>query len=146
VTIGWGDVSTAYYSTGIPNIETYFAFPNTHINVLKFMRLAGPLLYNRPVKDFLKFLVDTFAEPGPNDEKRRKGRAILVGEVTGRGGEKAFSKLTTPEGYTCTALTAVAIMERILSGEWKPGFQTASMAYGPDFILQFEGVTREDLP
>ncbi len=29
VSVGWGDVSTAYYSTGIPNIETYFAFPET---------------------------------------------------------------------------------------------------------------------
>jgi hypothetical protein len=37
-------------------------------------------------------------------------------------------------------------MKRILSGELKPGFQTPSLAYGADFILQFDGFEREDLP
>src|SRR5215216_7522127 len=58
VSVGWGDVSTAYYSTGIPNIETYFALPQSTINFLRFMRVVGPLLYNRPVKSILKWLVD----------------------------------------------------------------------------------------
>ena len=70
VTIGWGDVSTAYYSTGIPNIETYFAFPKMYINFLKVMRFIGPFLYNRPVKSFLKFAIDTFTPPGPKEERR----------------------------------------------------------------------------
>src|SRR5215211_3261925 len=60
VSIGWGDVSTAYYSTGIPDIETYFAFPGMYINFLKMMRVIGPLLYNRPVKNLLKFMIHTF--------------------------------------------------------------------------------------
>lgn len=146
VTIGWGDVSTAYYSTGIPNIETYFAFPGSYIKTLKSMRLIGPLLYNRPVKSFLKFLISTFAKPGPGEERRKKGFSILIGEVTDANGGRAVSKLITPEGYTCTALTTVEIMRRMLNGETKPGFQTPSLAYGPDFILQFEGVRREDIP
>lgn len=48
VSIGWGDVSTAYHSTGIPNVETYMAVPPAAINLLKAMRVIGPLLYNRP--------------------------------------------------------------------------------------------------
>ena len=146
VSIGWGDVSTAYYSTGIPNIETYFAFPNSYINVLKTMRLIGPLMYNRPVKNFLKFLINTFTKPGPEEESRKKGFAILIGEATDNNGGRAVSKLISPEGYTCTALTTLEIMKRILSGETKPGFQTPSRTYGADFILQFEGVEREDIP
>jgi short subunit dehydrogenase-like uncharacterized protein len=145
VTIGWGDVSTAYHSTGIPNIETYFAFPTTYIRFLKAMRFLGPLLYNRPVKSLLKFLIDTFTPPGPNEERRRKGSAIFIGEGTDEQGGRAVSKLISPEGYTCTALTTVEIMKRILNGDTKPGFQTPSLAYGADFILQFEGVQREDL-
>ena len=110
------------------------------------MRLIGPLLYNRPMKNFLKFLINRFTEPGPSEEKRRKGFAIMLGEVTGPNGARAVSKLICPEGYTCTALTTVEIMKRILNGETKSGFQTPSLAYGADFILQFEGVRREDLP
>jgi short subunit dehydrogenase-like uncharacterized protein len=145
VSIGWGDVSTAYYSTGIPNIETYFAFPQSYINVLKSMRVIGPLLYNRPVKNFLKFLINTFTEPGPREERRRKGLAILIGEATDPDGGKSVTKLISPEGYTCTALTTVEIMKRILNGEFKSGFCTPSIAYGADFILQFDGVKREDI-
>ena len=42
VSVGWGDVSTAYHSTGIPNVETYFAFPQTMINLMYDMRVIGP--------------------------------------------------------------------------------------------------------
>jgi short subunit dehydrogenase-like uncharacterized protein len=145
VTIGWGDVSTAYYSTGIPNIETYFAFPKIYITFLKAMRFIGPLLYNRPVKTLLKFVIDTFTAPGPKKERREKGSAIFIGEVTDRNGGRAVSKLTTPEGYTCTARTTVEIMQRILNGEYKTGFQTPSLVYGADFILQFDGVKRQEI-
>ena len=144
VSVGWGDVSTAYYSTGIPNIETYFAFPEATINFLRFMRVIGPLMYNRPVKSILKWLVDIFVK-GPQQERRKNASAIFVGEVIAQNGGRAVSKLITPEGYTCTALTTVEIMKRILREELKPGFQTPSLAYGSNFILQFEGVRREEL-
>ncbi|HSK88002.1 MAG TPA: saccharopine dehydrogenase NADP-binding domain-containing protein [Anaerolineales bacterium] len=145
VTVGWGDVSTAYYSTDIPNIETYFAFPKTTIRFLKSMRVLGPLMYNRPVKNFLKLLIDLFSAPGPKEERRKSAFAIFIGEATDQNGGRALSKLITPEGYTCTALTTVEIMKRILHGTIKTGFQTPSLAYGKDFIMQFDGVQREDL-
>jgi short subunit dehydrogenase-like uncharacterized protein len=145
VSVGWGDVSTAYYSTGIPNIETYFAFPKMYINFLKGMRVIGPLLYNRPVKSLLKTAINVFSPPGPEEERRKKGFAIFIGEATDQNGGRAASKLICPEGYTCTALTTVEIMKRILNNDFKLGFQTPSLAYGADFILQFDGVTREDV-
>ena len=144
VSVGWGDVSTAFYSTGIPNIETYFAFPQPVINFLRFMRVIGPLMYNRPVKGILKRLVTMFLQE-PKVERRRNASAIFIGEVIAQNGERAVSRLITPEGYTCTALTTVEIMKRILNKDLKTGFQTPSLAYGSNFIMQFEGVRREDL-
>jgi short subunit dehydrogenase-like uncharacterized protein len=144
VSVGWGDVSTAYYSTGIPNIETYFAFPARMVSLMRSMRVLGPMLYNRPVKIVLKLLVDMLIK-GPDEERRRRASAVFIGEVTDPNRGRALSRLTTPEGYTCTALTTVEIMKRVLNGELKPGFQTASMAYGADFILQFPGVRRESV-
>jgi short subunit dehydrogenase-like uncharacterized protein len=145
VSVGWGDVSTAYYSTGIPNIEAYFAFPKNYIRFMKLMRIIGPLMYNRPAKTLLKFIIDRFTPPGPDEEKRRSGLTIMVGEVTDQNGGSAASKLITPEGYTCTALTTVAIMKRMMNGDFKNGFQTPSRVYGADFIMQFDGVKREDI-
>ena len=144
VSVGWGDVSTAYYSTGIPNIETYFAFPESVINLLRLMRVIGPLMYNRVAKSLLRLFIDMFLK-GPTEERRRSSSAIFVGEVIGQKGDRAVSKLITPEGYTCTALTTVEIMKRVLNSEVKTGFQTPSLAYGSNFIMQFEGVRREDL-
>jgi short subunit dehydrogenase-like uncharacterized protein len=109
------------------------------------MRIIGPLLYNRAVKGFLKFAINTFTQPGPKEERRKKGFAIFIGEATDPHGGRAVSKLLTPEGYTCTALTTVEIMKRILAGDFKAGFQTPSLAYGAGFILQFDGVKREDI-
>jgi hypothetical protein len=39
----------------------------------------------------------------------------------------------------------VEIIKKILDNNYKAGFQTPSKAYGADFILQFAGVTRENL-
>lgn len=144
VSIGWGDVSTAYHSTGIPNIETYFAFSERMISLLRLMRVLGPLFYNLPVKMILRSLVNILIK-GPEADRRRRASAVFVGEVTDPNRGRAVAKLTTPEGYTCTAFTAVKIMKHILNGEFKSGFQTPSLAYGADFILQFPGVRRENL-
>ena len=72
------------------------------------------------------------------------GRTSVWGEVTDLEGRRAAGRIQGPEGYTLTALSAVRAMERTLSGV-APGFQTPSRAFGPDFVLDIPGVTREDL-
>ncbi len=145
VSIGWGDVSTAFYSTGIRNIETYMAFPPAMIAFLRASRYLGWLLYRRPVKALLKAAL-RLTPPGPSPTQRERGFALILGEVTDEAGGRALARLRTPEGYSLTAQTSLRIVERILAGEFSPGFQTPSTAYGADFILTFEGVQREDLP
>src|SRR5215216_1772330 len=71
ISVGWGDVSTAYYSTGIPNIETYFSFPQAIINFMYNMRTIGPLLYNRVAKTILKAIMNLYP-PGPSEDRRMK--------------------------------------------------------------------------
>jgi len=144
VSIGWGDVSTAYHSTGITNIQTYMAFPSFAIQMLRAMRVIGPLLYTRPVKGLLKQAL-RLVRRGPTEEQRRNGFNLIIGEAFNDDGGAVSSKLKTPEGYSMTALATVEIMSRVLAGDWKPGFQTPSLVYGPDFILGFEGVERVDL-
>ncbi|MBK8617421.1 MAG: saccharopine dehydrogenase NADP-binding domain-containing protein [Anaerolineales bacterium] len=43
VTMGWGDVSTAYHSTGIPNVTVYMGFPAVMVNMMRMTRFAGPI-------------------------------------------------------------------------------------------------------
>ena len=53
MTIPWGDVYTAYLSTGIPNVEVYMAVPPATIKRLRRLRLLGPLLGTGLVQSFL---------------------------------------------------------------------------------------------
>jgi short subunit dehydrogenase-like uncharacterized protein len=143
-TIPWGDVSTAYHSTGIPNIEVYAAMPATLRRMMKASRAFSSLLKTSTAQNFLKRRIK--AQPaGPSDEERAKGKSFVWGEVLDGSGQRKASRLQGPEGYTLTALTALAIAERVLAGDAPAGFQTPSGAYGADFILNIEGVRREDL-
>jgi len=141
--ISWGDVSTAFHSTGIPNIEVQFEATSA---VKALARLPGFVtsFLGRPfMQAFLKARVDRQPE-GPSDEARRSGQVVLVG-VARNEAESVRSRLTTPDGYALTGMTSVDFANRAASGQFKAGFQTPSLAYGADAILGCDGVRREDL-
>jgi short subunit dehydrogenase-like uncharacterized protein len=142
VTIPWGDVSTAFYSTGIPNIEVFTVAPKSALKAMKASRHLGWLLATGP---FQKYLQSKIPPGGPSDEERAKGKTLLWGKATDANGNFAESRLRTPEGYTITAVAALNIAEKILTDNFTPGFQTPAKAYGADLVLEIEGVTRTDL-
>ncbi len=141
--VPWGDVSTAFHSTGIPNIEVYMPAPAPAVAGAKLLGRFPGLVGSAMVQDFLKRRVD--ARPaGPNDAERERGRSLVFGEVKNARGDVARAYLKTPEGYTLTALTGLAIAQRVRDGDARPGFQTPSRVFGADFILEFSGVERRD--
>lgn len=139
--IPWGDVSTAYHSTGIPNIEVYMGITGKAARMIRLSQLFNWLLKKRWVKKFLLKKIDQTT--GPDESKRDKAQSYLVG-LAWNNEKKAKTQLVTPNGYTLTALSSVSITNKILNGEFKTGFQTPSLAYGSDLILEFEGVERTD--
>jgi short subunit dehydrogenase-like uncharacterized protein len=143
MTIPWGDVSTAYHSTGIPDIEVYAGVPPLQRVLALASRHLGWLLGSKPVQRFFKRRIQA-RPPGPSDAERARGQSYLWGEVRDDARRRAVSRLRGPEGYTLTVLTALAIVERVLAGEAPPGFQTPSLAYGADFILTIPGMVRTD--
>ena len=144
ITIPWGDVSTAYYSTGIANIEVYLAAPLGTRLAARASRYMGWALASSLAQRFFKRRIQE-GPAGPTDEERARGRSLLWGEASDGAGRCAVARLRGPEGYTLTALAALAILRRVLAGEAPPGFQTPATAYGPDFVLDLDGVNREDL-
>jgi short subunit dehydrogenase-like uncharacterized protein len=143
MSLPWGDVSTAFYSTGIPDIEVYAATPASVRRMARMSRYIGWLLASRPVQRFLKGRIQA-GPPGPSDEERKAGVSRLWGEVTNSAGKAVVSRLQGPEGYTLTALTALAAVEKVIAGQAPAGFQTPSKAFGADFILEMPGVKRWD--
>jgi short subunit dehydrogenase-like uncharacterized protein len=143
MTIPWGDVSTAWYTTGIPNIEVYMAAPPGMRIMARLSRLFGWLLGSAPVQHWMKKRIQALP-PGPTDEQRARGVTLLWGEARDEQGRRVVSRLRGPEGYTLTALAALAVVERVLAGEVRTGFQTPARVYGADFILGMPGVERRD--
>ena len=138
----WGDVFTAYFSTGIPNIEDYLVIPEATRRQLALMSFLSPLLKLAAVRNFFKGAV----KPGPTEDERARTMVHVWGEVTDDQGRRAVSRLHGPEaGVVWTGRAALAAVRKVLAGSVSPGFQTPAMAYGADFVLEGEGVTREDL-
>ncbi len=145
VAVPWGDVSTAYRSTGIPDITVYMAMPPAARAGVAFAAMMAPLLASPIVQRMLKAGVRA-GPAGPTDAERSRGASYLWGEVTDPAGRRAVSRLRTPEGYTLTALAALEITARVLGGGAPIGYQTPASAYGPDLILAIPGCERRDDP
>ncbi len=143
VLIPWGDVSTAWVSTGIPNIEVYMAARPNMVRAMQAGRYFGPILRSSTLRDFLKYRIHARAA-GPTDAERAAAHSTVWGRAETADGRAVESLLTAPEAYTLTALAAVWIAEQVLAGNAPPGYQTPATAYGPDWILDLPGVARVD--
>jgi len=144
IVISWGDVSTAYHSTRIPNIEVRMAATAAMRVAASMPDYVRRIMATSFVQSLLKARIDRMPE-GPSEEALRSGRTVLVGVATNANGKTARARLTTSQGYMLTAQTASEIARRVAFGEFKPGFQTPGLVFGADFILRFDGVRREDL-
>jgi len=139
-----GDIFTAFYSTSIANIETFTAFPAPLRGLMASGRYVGWLWNSAPVQELLKRLVAALPA-GPTKKELAEGSTHIWGEVMDDAGQKAVARLHGPEAYIFTAQTSLAVVERVLAAEVQPGFKTPAQVYGPDFVLQVNGVTREDV-
>ncbi|MGZ3459332.1 MAG: saccharopine dehydrogenase family protein [Archangium sp.] len=144
VPIPWGDLVTAWHSTGIPNITTYMAQPAA---MARALRLAAPVLQKlasvEAVREQLAKLIEAHVR-GPSEAQREKGRSHVWAEARAPDGRRAEAWLETPEAYAFTARSTVRAVEEVLAGE-RHGAFTPAQAFGADFVLSIEGVRRLDL-
>ena len=143
ISVPWGDVSSAWHSTGIPNIEAYIATPAAVRAVFGLARRVSSVLARPSVRRALQAMAGRFARPGPTEAQRAGGAMLVWGEARD-GARVVTSRLRLPEGYTFTASAALEMAARALRGDAKPGYQTPSSAYGADLILDLPGCTRAD--
>lgn len=138
VSVPLGDVSTAYYTTGIPNIETYVALPPAYGWGLRLSQPLTPLLSVGPVKRTLQQLAGTL--DGPSERARGRDRTYIWGEVTD-GDRTLVSRLETPEPYSLTVDAATSALERLESmAELPTGFETPAAVFDADFVLSLDDV------
>ena len=142
VSMPWGDIATAWHSTGIPDIEVYFSLPPSTRTGMRLMKYAAPLLRSRTVKRLVQSLIP---QGGPDAEARARGKSIIVAEAEDAAGRVVSSRLHGPEGYALTAQAAILCALKVLEGKAPVGFQTPASAYGADLILAVPGTARVDV-
>lgn len=135
--IPWGDVSTAYYTTGIPNITTYTVVGKRARRFLGLAGVFGPLLRSKGVRNMLQKRIDK-APAGPDPATRKRGISLVWGRVRNAAGEERRLRLKTLNGYTLTALGGVYCAKAALEGRLEAGFRTPAGMYGADFIQQLD--------
>lgn len=138
VTAPWGDVSTAYYTANIPNIEAYLATTEKGANMMRLTTKLKWLLKNAIVKAIAKAVINA-RPPGLDTNERLQSESFFYAEVVNAKGEKKSATLRVKDAYENTAQVAIHIVKKIVDGEFKIGFQTPGRCFGGDMILEIEG-------
>ncbi len=139
VTIPWGDVFTAWVSTGVPNIEVYMSMSPAAINKMKRLSSLGPVLSWGWVQRFLRRQVDRRIS-GPDDARRADTGVQVWGEAASADGRQVQGTLTGPNGYDVTVTASLGIVARLLEGTAVGGFTTPSLLMGADYAASLPGV------
>jgi short subunit dehydrogenase-like uncharacterized protein len=137
MTIPWGDVSTAFHTTGIPNIRVYTAASPKTIARMRRIRPFLPILGITPIKRLLQKVANR--RSGPGAEQRAVGRTYLWGRVSD-GKNEVTMTMTTPEGYDFTVNSALKAVEQILASPKRPGSFTPAKFFGAEFVTTLPGV------
>jgi len=145
--IPWGDVFTAYYSTGIPDITVYTFIPKDWVRISRFAAPVLPLFKNNLILNLAQSAVELFVK-GPDHESRKKGKAVIVGYGKNPDGKEVEIEIQTAEGYLFTAMSALLSVQKVLqklqAGELTIGFSTPSLVFGADFVYEIPGTKSQN--
>jgi short subunit dehydrogenase-like uncharacterized protein len=139
IAIPWGDLATAWFSTGIPNIETFAVVPRTAAIARRALNWVRPLLASAPGQTLLQWLANRAS--GPSEEQLRSGRSRLWGEVRNAAGQRRTAKLETANGYRLTTDGTIMAVQYLLTNAPPGGYYTPSMLLGPRCVEQLPGST-----
>ncbi|CUS49247.1 MAG: COG3268 family uncharacterized protein [Idiomarinaceae bacterium HL-53] len=136
MTIPWGDVSTAYYTTGVPNIEVYIPASPKLVKSLKRLNWFRWLLRYEFVRNWMSKKIDK-QPAGPESKEREKNATWVWGEIKNAKGDVITLREKVLNGYTLTARGAVELAIYVLRNQLNPGFYTPSRLYGAKLIDRF---------
>lgn len=136
MTIPWGDVATAFYSTGIPNIEVYVpASPNLVKRMQRMNWVRFAFKFSALRRQLEKKVSN--APAGPNQKERAANYTWVWGEARNAAGDVITIRQKVLNGYELTSRGAVELAIYILRNQLSPGYYTPSRLYGAKLIDRF---------
>ncbi len=137
ISIPWGDVASAFYSTGIPNIEVYAATPPWQIAWTRRLRFLLPMLGWRPIQALAKRYIAQ--DQGSARRSARDGARLAVGPRQRRPRRERLGHAADPQRLSAHCAHGRGRAAKSRGRRPAPGFSTASQAFGREFILSFPG-------
>lgn len=138
MTIPWGDVATAYHTTGIPNIETFIPAPKAMVRGAKLANWFKPLLGLQAVQNFLKAQIDKKVK-GPTESERKRLSTYVWGQASNAKGESQTVRIKTAHPYELTIETAFAIASSLATRSGVSGATTPAKLMGSGYIETMPG-------
>ena len=138
MTIPWGDVSTAYYSTGIGNIEVFIPGSPAMIANAKRANYIRPLLGIGWVQKLIKARIAKTVK-GPDEQKRAKMPTWVWGEVSNARGETKTARIRTANGYSLTITGSLTVADFLMQNAPAGGAYTPSKLVGAELVSGLPG-------
>ncbi len=138
MTIPWGDVATAFHTTGIPNIEVYMPGSPALIAAARCAYLIRPLLRLSCVQRWIKARIDR-AVSGPSDKSREQMPTYVWGEAINSRGETRVARIRTANVYSLTVTGSLAAVQHLLGNAPAGGACTPSRLMGQDLVTRLPG-------
>ncbi|MEA3589098.1 saccharopine dehydrogenase NADP-binding domain-containing protein [Pseudidiomarina sp. 1APP75-27a] len=136
MTIPWGDVSTAYYTTGIPSIEVFIPASPNLVKKLQRLNKFRWLLRFEWVKKWLEKKIEE-QPAGPDEKQLEEAYTYVWGEATNAHGEVVTLREKVMNGYKLTSQGAVDIAQHVLAEKPDGGYYTPAKLCGADLIERY---------
>lgn len=138
MTIPWGDVSTAFHTTGIPNIEVYIPANTGMIFGARVSRFVRPLLALPSVQAYLKARIEKTVK-GPAEATRSRQPTFVWGEARNARGEIKTARVRTDNVYSLTITGALAVADHLMNHTPAGGAYTPAKLVGADLVTRLPG-------
>jgi short subunit dehydrogenase-like uncharacterized protein len=138
VAIPWGDVATAYFTTGIANIETYVPASPRSAQRLRRSNWLRPLLRARPLLLLAQHVAGR-ANAGPSPEERSTGKMHVWGEARNGRDQVRTARLTTSNGYRLTVDGVLMAVRTLQARAPEGGYYTPTQLMGPRCVERLPG-------
>lgn len=135
----WGDVATAYRTTGIPNITTFAALPGLDRVGSRATAITRAVLGNPIAQRIGKAAIGALVR-GPGEQQRTRSWVEVYAEVSDDAGNTASAALTGPDTYDFTADSVLHAVEDLRAGGVSAGAHTPATAFGADFVRRMNGI------
>jgi len=143
--IPWGDVASAFYTTGIPDITVFTPISPVSLAIARLTNGFGPVLRSPWLQNWLVKKIEKHVR-GPDVSTRNANPSWVWGEAKDAYGRSQATRIVTSNGYSLTVFSSLALAQQLMSNVCPPGCWTPALLMGENFILSLPGTSKFDSP